>query len=148
MIFFPLFHHAEYPGHQRLFVLTSKFHCSSLLLHRLVHTVPLIDFLLHEDQHQIIRQGSHVVCQRVGFVFEKSCIFQQNHTAVRKKRHRLRKVNHFGNLGSFSLKAGEIHRVVLRQQCVFQLVFILMLQIGFFSVEQVGLLKILRFDIF
>ena len=85
---------------------------------------------------------------RVGFVFEKSCIFQQNHTAVRKKRHRLRKVNHFGNLGSFSLKAGEIHRVVLRQQCVFQLVFILMLQIAFFSVEQVGLLKILRFDIF
>ena len=46
------------------------------------------------------------------------------------------------------IKAGEIHRVVLRQQCVFQLVFILMLQIGFFSVEQVGLLKILRFDIF
>ncbi len=130
------------------FVLTSKFHCSSLLLHRLVHTVPLIDFLLHEDQHQIIRQGSHVVCQRVGFVFEKSCIFQQNHTAVRKNGIVSARSITLGISVPFPSKREKVIVSSSGSSAFFQLVFILMLQIGFFSVEQVGLLKILRFDIF
>lgn len=73
---------------------------------------------------------------------EKACIFQQNHSALRKKWHGFTEVDQLFYINPLAFIMIEVHSITIRIQCLYQILFILLFQICFLSIEKIHLFKI------
>ena len=125
------------PAQQGALCLPLELHCPSILHHSLVHTVSLVYFPFHKDHNQIFRQLCQILRQFFTFIFKKSCILQIDHPTIRKKRHRLSQIDHLSRIDILAGKPCKIHRVLLRTQCLYQPVSVLLPQVILLAKQQI-----------
>lgn len=64
-----------------------------------------------------------------------------------KERHGIRLCDHFLYIDAFSTVNAQIDGIPFRKNCIFQTIFVLLFQIGFFPIEEIYRLKASFFDI-
>ena len=106
------------PAGECRLILTRKFHDASVFFHLLVHLCFLVYFFFRKDKISGFRNGRHVIGKFFGAFFKQTAVFDQNESAVGKKRQCLCQID---DLFLVDVAAGEsrkVHGIIIRCQCM------------------------------